>query len=76
MKNKKTGHFQKLYKVQKEHPFDILLCSGPSNLLEDRNLHFVCGKKLSMKTKKWTIQKLSLGIFVKLYYKKIRNIFY
>ena len=48
MKNDEGGRlqlFNNSKKFRNEVSFDILLCGGPSNSLEDRFICFHCGKK-------------------------------
>ena len=80
MKNDEAGQlqvFENSRKYRQEVAFDILLCGGPSNSLEDRNVCFVCGRKTVEESKKLKNSKTDTWvIFVKLYYKNIEIDFF
>ena len=75
MKNEEAGQlqvFENSREYRKEVAFDILLCGGPSNSLEDRNVCFECGRKTVEESKKLKNSKTDTWvIFVKLYFLNI-----
>ena len=75
MKNEEAGQlqvFENSREYRQEVAFDILLCGGPSNSLEDRNVCFDCGRKTVEESKKLKNSKTDTWvIFVKLYFLNI-----